>query len=378
MVANVGQKIKFKNSQGNNFLMIPQSSDKTWECPPQIAAPADKKRFPTTTTYYGWHCTTCFSPVTDRFSLRHWSPLTVSVPPRRSLRRGSRPARCETWLPVGRLPPPPPALRRPAGAGAQRQSRSPPAAAAAPAPLAPRPPPPSRLPRLRAFAALTAPPPSRPRRRRPGRAERSGAGPRDPGRDGTYPAAAPRTAAAPAATAGAAPAPGRPPGSCPRRRLRDPGCCAAPLPPHPPRGVQGGRGGRGEGERPRPPGRGRRAAPSACLPAGRGHPRAALIAADALAPPRLSPQRGPFPPSAEEPLPAKPSLFSSFFFFSPFPGTTPFLPQDTASAPARRVAELIRAVAACSGRPSPRRGGGAGMEGRVVYDSWERRLECYT
>lgn len=52
MVANVGQKIKFKNSQGNNFLMIPQSSDKTWECPPQIAAPADKKRFPTTTYYY--------------------------------------------------------------------------------------------------------------------------------------------------------------------------------------------------------------------------------------------------------------------------------------------------------------------------------------
>lgn len=46
MVANAHQKMKFKNSHGKNFLMIPQSSDKTWECPPQIAAPGDKKRCP--------------------------------------------------------------------------------------------------------------------------------------------------------------------------------------------------------------------------------------------------------------------------------------------------------------------------------------------
>lgn len=45
MVANVDQKIKFKTSHSKNFLMIPQSSDKAWECPPQIAAPGDKKRF---------------------------------------------------------------------------------------------------------------------------------------------------------------------------------------------------------------------------------------------------------------------------------------------------------------------------------------------
>lgn len=254
-----------------------------------------------------------------------------------SPRRAARTDMAPRGLPPPLLPPPP-GPRRPVGATTHR-----PAATLPLIPFAPSPPRPKG-------AALTA--------RGPAAGPGSGAGPGYPGRGRTYPAAAPRTAAAaePAAAPApaAAPGPGRPPAaSCPRccRRLRAPGCCAGPVPPHPLRGVEGGRGGR------------KAAAPRPLSPP---RPRG---------PPRRCPRRGPFPPSAEEPLPAKPSLFFLFFFlmcfFSLSPGTTPFLPQAAASAPAGRVAALIRAVAVSSSRPSPR-GGGGGMDGRVIDDSWDR------
>lgn len=56
MAANIEQKIKFTNSHRVNFLMIPQSCDKTWGNPPQIAASGDIK--------------TCFHPM---------PPLTIAA-----------------------------------------------------------------------------------------------------------------------------------------------------------------------------------------------------------------------------------------------------------------------------------------------------------
>lgn len=44
MAVNTDQKIKFMNSYRENFLMMPQSSDKTWKYLPQIAASEDKKK----------------------------------------------------------------------------------------------------------------------------------------------------------------------------------------------------------------------------------------------------------------------------------------------------------------------------------------------
>lgn len=217
--------------------------------------------------------------------------------PRRAARTNMAPRR----LPPPPLPPPP-GPRRPVGAATHR-----PAATLPLIPFAPSPPRPKG-------AALTA--------RGPAAGPGSGAGPGYPGRGRTYPAAAPRIAAAaePAAAPApaAAPGPGRPPAaSCPRcRRLRALGCFAGPVPPHPPRGVEGGRGGR------------KAAAPRPLSPP---RPRG---------PPRRCPRRGPFPPSAEEPLPAKPSLFFLFFFnvfFFSLPWHNPF------PSPGRRL---------CPGRAS--------------------------
>lgn len=44
MTANIDQKIKFTNSHRENFLVTPQSSDKTWEYPPQTDASGAKKK----------------------------------------------------------------------------------------------------------------------------------------------------------------------------------------------------------------------------------------------------------------------------------------------------------------------------------------------
>lgn len=43
MAAYIDQQIKRTNSHRENFLVIPQSSHKTWEYPPQIAGSGDTK-----------------------------------------------------------------------------------------------------------------------------------------------------------------------------------------------------------------------------------------------------------------------------------------------------------------------------------------------
>lgn len=65
------------------------------------------------------------------------------------------------------------------------------------------------------------------------------------------------------------------------------------------------------------------------------------------------------------------ALARKTFFIPPHPPPwhNPFLPQDTASAPAGRVAALIRAAALGSGRPSAK---GGHAEEKVIYDYWER------
>lgn len=54
MAVNTDQKIKFMNSYRENFLMMPQSSDKTWKYLPQIASSEDKKKVfsPPASPYY--------------------------------------------------------------------------------------------------------------------------------------------------------------------------------------------------------------------------------------------------------------------------------------------------------------------------------------
>lgn len=98
-----------------------------------------------------------------------------------------------------------------------------------------------------------------------------------------------------------------------------------------------------------------------------GCPRpSASSCAECLSPTLIAlPWPSPFRPSNEEPLPAKPSLSPPH----PPPWHNPFLPQDTASAPAGRVAALIRAAALGSGRPSAK---GGHAEEKVIYDYWER------
>lgn len=386
MTAYIDQKIKCTNSHRDNFLVIPQSSDKTWEYPPQIAGSGDTK--------------TCFDPrlpllLQLKFYYLFVLQNTQFIMPALQSPHCFGPTHALSQAPAVARPSQPDRTRGRCHHRSQQVSRRHPSQRTGQHP--PRPPPPP-MPRVPSPPPRDAPPPSvtmgypdmhtsmscaqgmlrhhhqgHPSGRAPDVAEGW-----HPAPAGSVPARPHSPRAAHRGSAGTSTTSSRSgPGA------RPPPALMSPPPPRPsvlhgpgastsPWGG-GGRGAEGRAEPragPAAPGGGRLALP----PGGRD---ALIGAAGPSAPPGLSPSARPLssPGSARKTLsfffPF--SLFSLFFFLFPrFPGTTPFLPRDTASAPARQVARLIRAAAV----HSPPAAGET--DGRIIYDSRERRLDRHT